>query len=202
MVPVIRAAGAGQLWGIEGLSCQGHCSDTEQHNSVRMRTGVLSLRRKPKAILTGRYDLPGKKLQLNDQILAVLFHLQGLGNIGAFDQLIACGDVDIELPGAHGFWITPALAGLDIELPAMPGATDELAFARDPVLVGAVRQGYAGNQSAAQRTTLMRAAVGQSEKLTLDIEHRDLAIGYCNSQPFANGDISCFRHDMSGCLSS
>src|SRR5262249_1605511 len=62
----------------------------------------------------------------------------GLGDVGAGDEPRAGLDRDRVAARAHARGIAPGLAGADIELPAVPGAADDLARARIAIVARAV----------------------------------------------------------------
>ena len=67
-------------------------------------------------------------LHLDDEVVLLDRHREGLGDVGTLHQLLARLDRDLELPRPRRFRIAPGLAGADVELPAVPRAAQELAL--------------------------------------------------------------------------
>src|SRR5690606_4227618 len=102
-------------------------------------------------------------------------HGEGLRDIGALHQLGARLHIDLEAAGFHRLGVAIGLAGADLELPAVPGAAQELAAARHLILAGAVGLHEARDPSLAQLRAHVRAAVGEREVLAAHVEETDLA---------------------------
>jgi hypothetical protein len=75
---------------------------------------------------------------------------------------------------------TIGLAGADVELPAMPGAADDLTQLGVLDVAGIARLRQPDQRALAQRCALMRAAIEQAEIFALDVEDRD--------RPVVDGD--------------
>src|SRR3954447_15458606 len=95
---------------------------------------------------------------------------EGLGHIGAFDQLGALLDRDAEAARLDLVGIAPGLAGADVELPGVPGAADDLPAAGGIVLAGPLGQDEPGEIAFAEAAAAMRAAVAQREKFAVEVE--------------------------------
>ena len=100
---------------------------------------------------------------VDDQIVLFDRHRKGLCDVGALHQGLAGFHFDLELPGAGRLRIAPGLAGANLELPAVPRAAQKLLMARQPVMAGSVGLHQRDDLALAQRSALMRAAVGQRE---------------------------------------
>src|SRR5919106_6924620 len=111
---------------------------------------------------------------LDHHIVLIDAHLEGLGDIGPLDDAAARLDAAgiAPCPGAGG--VAPGLAGAEIELPAVPGAADDLAAAVIAVAAGLVGFDQADQLAAAKAAALMRAAIEQREVLALDVEDDDV----------------------------
>src|SRR5262245_18823312 len=73
----------------------------------------------------------------------------------------------------HTARVAPGLPGTDVELPAVPGAADDLARARIAVAAGLVGLHRTGLPPGEQAAAAVRAAVVQREELAAEIEHHD-----------------------------
>src|SRR5262245_65930560 len=70
---------------------------------------------------------------VDDEVVLLDRDGEGLGDVRALGQLGAGLDLDRELPRLPGLRIAPGLAGANVELPAVPGAAQELAGARQAI---------------------------------------------------------------------
>src|SRR5207245_11481173 len=75
--------------------------------------------------------------------------------------------------GAKALGVAIGLPGADVELPAVPGAADDLAELGIFDLAGIAGLREPDQRALAQRGALMRAAVQEAEELALDVEDRD-----------------------------
>src|SRR5262249_15282935 len=114
-------------------------------------------------------------LQIDDEIICFDRDLERLGHIGSLEKLRARFDCQAKLPRPDGFWITPGLPRADVELPAVPGAADELPWTREAILPRRLGQRQADDHAAAQLGALMWTAVGQGEIVPAQLEEADLA---------------------------
>src|SRR3954468_17737333 len=69
--------------------------------------------------------------------------------------------------------IAVGLPGADVELPAVPGAADDLSLPGVFDLTRIFRLRQPDQRPLAQRGALMRAPIEQPEIFALDVEHRD-----------------------------
>src|SRR5438045_6734759 len=74
---------------------------------------------------------------------------------------------------AEAAGVAVGLAGADVELPAVPGAANDLAEFGVFDLARILRLREPDQRALAQRRALMRATVHQAEILALDVEDRD-----------------------------
>src|SRR4029079_16820370 len=88
----------------------------------------------------------------------------GLGHIGPGHQPCARLHRDGIGTRTHAGGIAPGLAGADVELPAVPGAADDLARAGVAVVARPVRFHEAGLPALAHAAELRRAPAGQREE--------------------------------------
>src|SRR5579863_2200265 len=102
---------------------------------------------------------PARLSDIDHDVLVLDRHLEGLGHVGAFSEAAAGFDRDLEVLDEDLGGITPGLAGLDVEFPAMPGAAENLAMARHPEFARFVGLDEAGDVASAERRPFVRAAI-------------------------------------------
>src|SRR5215475_155566 len=102
-------------------------------------------------------------------------HRKGIGDIGALLQFLAAFDRDRERAHLEALRIEPGLAVAHVELPAVPGATQQFADAIAVVDAGLRRCQPRDAGGLVQRRALVRAAIEQREELAVDMKHDDVA---------------------------
>src|SRR5262245_26992982 len=135
-------------------------------------------------------------LHLNHHVILFDLHREGLGHIGPLHQFGACGDGGLELPDLEILRVAPGLAGADDELPAVPGAAQELALARDAVLARTARLREPDDAPFAHRPAGMRTSVRQREEFAADVENADLAAFDSDELLFARLQLISRGDDM------
>src|SRR6185312_5774887 len=85
--------------------------------------------------------------------------------------------------------IAERLSGTHIEFPAVPGATQDLAGPRIPVVTGIIGFDKAGQDALAHRAALVRAAIEQSEEFAAEIEYGDGAAAHGHQLPLARRNL-------------
>src|SRR5262249_37673939 len=138
----------------------------------------------------------GRRRQLDHQIILLDRHRKRLGHVRSLDQLGAGLDRHLVLARAHRLRVAPRLAGADVVLPAMPGAAQELAPARQAIVAGAIRQHERADLAEAQRAAGVRAAVGERKEFAVEIEDADLASADADDPAGAGRDIAGPRDDL------
>src|SRR3984957_6596088 len=129
------------------------------------------------------------RLYVNHHVLLLHRHRHSLRHIGSLHDTLALGHLHRIAPHLDAFRLTVRLPGADIELPAMPRATDDLALARILVLPRLVGLDEPGQDALAHRAALMRAAVEQAEELAAEIEHRDRTAAHGHQLPAARWNL-------------
>src|SRR5262245_22670735 len=119
----------------------------------------------------GRTEAPVSRL--DDDVVVLDLDRYGFGDIGAGDQARSRLDLDGVAAGADAGGIAPRLAGADVEFPAVPGATDDLARTGVAIVAGSVRLHEPGLPTLKQAAAAVRASVVESEELAAQIEHDD-----------------------------
>src|SRR5688500_12764322 len=127
-----------------------------------------------------------------------------LGDVGALceaERLEVGAGRDLDLVGADadGAGVEPGLAGLDVVLPAVPGAANDLAGPGVAVLAGRRRGDQAGGATVAERAALVRAAVADREVLAAEVEDADRAPGDVDDLPRPGRNLVDRRDDVLGC---
>src|SRR5215831_12217695 len=135
-------------------------------------------------------------LEIDDEIVLLDPDLERVGHIGPPEKLQARFDCHMKLPRPDGFRITPGLSRTDIELPAVPGATDELPRTRQAIFPGRARLRQADDHASAQLGALVRTAVGQGKIFAADIEEADLAAACADNLAAARLDLAGARNDL------
>src|SRR5262249_35825593 len=105
-------------------------------------------------------------------------------------------DHDVERLDPGVYWITPGLAGADIEFPAMPGAAQQLPFAREAVLARLGRLGQTDDAPFAQRGTLVRAPVRERVERAVHVEAADLAPARRDKLAGTGRDVAALRDNV------
>src|SRR3954451_3803035 len=116
---------------------------------------------------------PSASLQLHHDVVALDFHRYRLGNVRPLHHARSRLDMRGISLHAEAARVAVGLAGADVELPAMPGAANDLAELGIFDLARILRLREPDQGSLAQRSALMRAAVHQAEIFTLDVENCD-----------------------------
>ena len=138
-----------------------HAVQTAGHNSI-----LRDARKNALLMMT----VP--ELQIHHHVVALDRHRERLGDIGPLHH--AGAGLDMRGIGfdAKAFGVAIGLAGADVELPAVPGAAQDLAQSGiDHSGLGGLRK--PDQWSFAQGGALVRAAVHQAEEFALDVEDRD-----------------------------
>src|SRR5215472_8433476 len=129
-------------------------------------------------------------------------HRESLGDVRPllhlFSQLLAALHGDRERADPEARRIEPGLAGAHVELPAMPGAAQELADAGALVDTGLGRGQARHAGGLVERRAFMRAAVQQREELAIDMEHDDVAAVDADHLVAARRDVRGTRDDVTG----
>src|SRR6185312_7745549 len=112
-------------------------------------------------------------LGLDHHVVVLDADRHGLGDIRPGHQPRARLHRDRIGTRTHAGGIAPGLTGADVELPAVPGATDDLARAGVAVVARPVRFHETGLLALAQAAAAMRTAVVEREELAAEIEHHD-----------------------------
>src|ERR1700749_1234042 len=125
---------------------------------------------------------------------------EGLGDVGPLlhllGQFLAAFDRDRERADLEALRIAPGLAGAHVELPAVPGATQEFADARALVDSG-LRRGQTRDAGRLfEWRTLMRAAIEQREEIAVDMEYDDVAAVDVDDLVAAGWDVRGTRDDV------
>ena len=116
--------------------------------------------------------------------------------VNALDSARARLDMGRVRLHAEAAGVAVGLAGTDVELPAVPGAADDLAEFGIFDLAGVARLREPDQRALAQRRALMRAAVHQAEILALDVEDRDRPPVDLQKFPRARRKLVDRRNDM------
>src|SRR5262245_50665043 len=143
--------------------------------------------------LTSHY-LTTHGLDVDDEVVLLDGDGEGLSDVGALHQVGSGLDLDGELPRLHGLGIAPGLAGANVELPAVPGAAEELAGARQAIVAGPAGGDQGDDHAAAQLGAFVRAAVRQGEVLATDVEEADLAAHHLHDLAGAGLNLARPRH--------
>src|SRR5690349_7814979 len=97
------------------------------YNQRERLTSVPELRQRPRRGLQDGSELDDDVVVLDDHRIA-------LGHIGALDDGRARLELDVVAAQPGAARIAPGLAGRELELPAVPGAAQELAAPLEPVI--------------------------------------------------------------------
>src|ERR1700754_2851068 len=125
-------------------------------------------------------------------------HLESLSNIGPFGEFLAAFDRHGIGPHLDPLRIEPGLPIAHVELPTVPGTTQELADPRALVDTG-LRRGQSRHAgSLVQRRALMRAAIEQRKELAVDVEHHDVAAIDADHLVAAGRDLAGASDDVTG----
>src|SRR5262249_52899571 len=134
-------------------------------------------------------------LEIDDEVVFLDLDGERLGDVGPLHQVRARLNRDLELAGLHRLGVAPGLAGADVELPAVPRAANELAGLRDLVGSSPVRSSQDHDHAPAQLGAHVRAAVGDGEVLSVDVEQADLAAHGGDDLAGAGRHIAGFGQD-------
>src|SRR5262249_8943552 len=113
------------------------------------------------------------RLEFDYHVLLLDGHRHRLGDIRALDHVGASGNLRRIGPRPHLGRLAPGLAGADIELPAVPGATYHLDLTEHAELARLVTDRKAGDEAIAQASALVRTPVKQAVEFTAEIEDAD-----------------------------
>src|SRR4051812_48487072 len=94
--------------------------------------------------------------------------------------------------------VEPRLAGLDVELPSVPGTAEDFTLPNILILAGSGRERHPGERALAQRSTLMWAPVAHGKKGARHVEHADGAPGYLHDLPRAGRNLPHRSHRVAG----
>src|SRR3569832_2649024 len=110
---------------------------------------------------------------IDDHIVVLNSDRDGLGTIRTFDNSLPWLDVHREGTGTGLDDAAERPSSLDVELPAVPGAADDLAFARVGVVarIGGLQE--AGHCASGETATIVRALVEQGEVVDTNNEYDD-----------------------------
>src|ERR1700756_534504 len=111
--------------------------------------------------------------EIDDDVVALDSHRDRLGDIRPLHDGGARLDIHRIRLHAEAARIAVALAGTDVELPAVPGAAEDFARPRVFDLAGIFGLRKTKQRAFAEIGTLMRATIQEAEKFALDIEDRD-----------------------------
>ena len=137
-------------------------------------------------------------LRLDNDVAVFDMDRKGLGHVGSLLQLLAALDRDGIGAYFHAVRIEPGLTGAHVELPAVPGASQELADAVADIDAGLGRGQARDTGGFRQRCALMRAAIEQREELAIDMEDHDVAALHADNLVAAGRDIGCTRDNVTG----
>src|SRR3979490_2443207 len=114
-------------------------------------------------------------VDLDYHIAALDVHRKRFRDIRPLGQRLAVLDHDRKGPHFHARRVEPGLAGAHVELPPVPGATQEFADARALVDAGLRRGQPRYACGLVERRARMWAAIEQRKELAVDMEHQDVA---------------------------
>src|SRR5262249_36057246 len=151
--------------------------------------GAFRSMRRQNAALIARSDV-------HDDVVFLDTDLYGLGHVRTCDDARAWfGRHGVSLR-ADTFGIAIGLAGGDIEFPAVPRATDELARAHRFIVTRLVRANQARNNPRAKAAALMRTAVKHAKKFAVQVEDRDRSAFDGKTLMATERDLARRRKDM------
>src|SRR5690606_31971829 len=88
-------------------------------------------------------------------------------------------------------------ACLDVKLPPVPGATNDLTLPFQHVFTHLRVNPFSNNSALAKRRQLMRTGVPDREELAANVENTDRPIAHRNDSPFARREFLFAADDVS-----
>src|SRR5260370_5553346 len=135
---------------------------------------------------------------LDDDVAVLDVNRKSLGHMRPLGQRLAVFD-DNRI-GSHldAIRIEPGLPGADVELPSMPGATQEFADPRTLIDAG-LRRGQACHaRRLVKRRAFVRTAVEQREELAVDMEYNNVTAIYADNLVAAGRNLCGAGDNMPG----
>src|ERR1700752_3657834 len=156
-----------------------------------MMRGKMAGTRPPMSHMTrrGAGGTMTTRLHVEDDVLLLDAHGNGLRGERALRQRFAGHDLHLIGACLDAFGMAPGLAGLDIELPAVPGAAQHFSMPGQAIFARAVGGEAAEDGPKTQRRPFMGAAIHQRVEFTMHVEYADLAAGYCDDLARAGSDL-------------
>src|SRR6202043_2770409 len=139
-----------------------------------------------------------RRLRLDDDVVVLDRHRKGFGLVGPLPQLGPRLDRLRVLTRAQPLRVAPGAAGANVELPGMPGATDDLALPGIAVIARLRRFEEAGEPAMGEASALVRAAVVEGEELAVDVEDDDRPVADRHELATAGGNFTYRRDHVPG----